>query len=155
MKNMFILVSYILLQFLMSIKLLRTDQLKSSPLFRFTVFLVLGIYAVILHYHLLPQKHRLVHSSIVHEITRDATLFCRDVRENHLWGFSRSKNRMKISLVNMADHSTADCVWKRYSGNYPVQISINYAAVLVESAVTSTVSFGIIPNNLSEKENNN
>ena len=63
---------------------------------------------------------------------------------------------MKISPVNMADHSAADCTcaWKRYSGNYPVQIWINYAAVLVVSAVTSTVSFGIIPNSLSEKENN-
>ena len=31
-------------------------------------------------------------------------------------------------------------------------MSTNYAAVLVESAVTSTASFGIMPNNLSESE---
>ena len=68
---MFSLVSYILLRFLTSIKLLRTDQLKSSLLSRFTVFLVLRIYAVILHYHLQQQEHRLVLSSNVRKITRD------------------------------------------------------------------------------------
>lgn len=62
---------------------------------------------------------------------------------------------MKIAPVIMAAHGTSDCMWKRYSGNYPVHILTNYAAVLVESAVTSTVSFGIIPNNLSEKRKNN
>ena len=69
-------------------------------------------------------------------------------------GFSRSNNRMTIAPVIMAAHGTSDCMWKRYSGNYPVHILTNYAAVLVESAVTSTVSFGIIPNNLSKKRKN-
>ena len=56
---------------------------------------------------------------------------------------------MFVPSLNTAARKTFVTAIQR---SYPVHISSNYVAVLVESAVTSTASFGIIPNNLSESE---